>query len=357
MKKANIQSMRLGRSILLYLAAALVAPSILWAQTAQAPPAAEVAATVAAVVINEVLAHTDLPLKDTVELYNTGVASVDISHWCLTDKSDEPCLLVFPAGSVIPPHGYHLVLLDDDSPFRLSEFGETLTLSAASAGGVVTGAVDSVKFGATPNGVSVGRVVTSDGRSHFPLMRSLTLGATNGPPQVSPIVISEILFRAAPGKPQYIAVRNHTSAAQIFHHPELADAPWEVDGIGAVAIPDDVVLAPGEMLYVSSGTPDAMRTAYGLASNTKVYGPWAGTLQTNGENIELKRPDRPDEAEEEMPMIAVDAVDFAAVAPWPPVANNSGVAIRRLSPGLLGSEPRNWTGGEVQSVFLPTARQ
>ena len=37
------------------------------------------------VVINEVLAHTDPPLKDAVELFNPTSQSVDISGWFLSN--------------------------------------------------------------------------------------------------------------------------------------------------------------------------------------------------------------------------------------------------------------------------------
>lgn len=305
------------------------------------------------VVLNEILAHTDPPLDDTLELRNTTALRQDLSHWCLTDKSDEPCLLQFMAGTVIEPHGFLLIHFDENTAFRLSEAGETLTLSAATATGTLTGFVQSARFGATPNGVSVGRVVASDGQVYYPLQSRLTLGGENAPPLASPVVISEILFRPATGKPQYIAITNHSATQQPLFHPELADTPWQLSGVGEMVLPADITLLPGETLYFASSTPAELRTAYGLPASTRAVGPWGGTLQKDGERIALLRPDKPDEDLEATPMIEVDTVRFGTSKPWPAVATASGTPITRLSPYLFGSLPENWSGGEVNVRHLP----
>ena len=39
------------------------------------------------VVVNEVLSHTDVPFVDTIELYNTSGAAIDIGGWYLSDSA------------------------------------------------------------------------------------------------------------------------------------------------------------------------------------------------------------------------------------------------------------------------------
>jgi hypothetical protein len=58
-----------------------------------------------AVVINELLAHTDLPDLDFVELHNTSSQSLDLGGASLSDNSDTN-KFTFPAGTTIPGHGF-----------------------------------------------------------------------------------------------------------------------------------------------------------------------------------------------------------------------------------------------------------
>ncbi|MCX7819393.1 MAG: lamin tail domain-containing protein [Kiritimatiellae bacterium] len=84
---------------------------------------------------------------DWVELYNDGTAPVSLSGWSLTDDPRAPARWTFPAGVVIPPGGYLVVLctgrnLRDPSKtlhtsFGLSRHGEYLGLYDAS-GNVVS---------------------------------------------------------------------------------------------------------------------------------------------------------------------------------------------------------------------------
>ncbi|MHC5184610.1 MAG: lamin tail domain-containing protein, partial [Planctomycetota bacterium] len=62
-----------------------------------------------AIVINEVLAHSDTVAYDWIELYNTTSATIDIGGWFLSDSgSDDPNLMKYEiaAGETITGHGY-----------------------------------------------------------------------------------------------------------------------------------------------------------------------------------------------------------------------------------------------------------
>ena len=52
-------------------------------------PAAAGTGAIQTVVVNEVLAHTDLPMLDSIELYNSTNAAIDISGWYLSDIERE----------------------------------------------------------------------------------------------------------------------------------------------------------------------------------------------------------------------------------------------------------------------------
>ena len=69
-------------------------------------PAAGSQTPISDIVINEVLAHTDEPFVDAIELYNTTDQAIDITGWWLSDDADNFQKFRIPAGTVIAAHGY-----------------------------------------------------------------------------------------------------------------------------------------------------------------------------------------------------------------------------------------------------------
>ena len=67
------------------------------------------------VLVTEVLAHTDLPAVDTVELYNPTSTNVNIGGWFLTDNVDVPKKYRIANGTTIPAGGY--------ATFNANQFG------------------------------------------------------------------------------------------------------------------------------------------------------------------------------------------------------------------------------------------
>jgi rhamnogalacturonan endolyase len=75
------------------------------------------------VVVNEVLSHDDYPLYDSIELYNTTGAAIDISGWYLSDSSDDYQKYRIPNGTVLGPHEYRVFT---EEQFGISVFsGDT----------------------------------------------------------------------------------------------------------------------------------------------------------------------------------------------------------------------------------------
>ena len=119
------------------------------------------------IVINEVLAHTDAPQSDAIELYNPTGQAIDVSLWFLSDSITSPFKFRIPAGTIIPPGGYLVYDESDFNPnpanpgandFALSSNGDDVVLSRPTivSGSVNTFVEDSVSFGATFNGESLG---------------------------------------------------------------------------------------------------------------------------------------------------------------------------------------------------------
>jgi hypothetical protein len=98
------------------------------------------------VVINEVLAHTDPPQEDAIELYNPTTNAIDISGWYLSDKVnfDDPNGAVrkryrIATNTIVAPDGFAMFYesafnasANGTNKFALSALGEQVYLSSAS---------------------------------------------------------------------------------------------------------------------------------------------------------------------------------------------------------------------------------
>ncbi|MBL7219448.1 MAG: lamin tail domain-containing protein [Phycisphaerae bacterium] len=153
------------------------------------------------VIIHEVLAHTDEPQVDAIELRNTTSSPIDVSGWWLSDrKTDEFGVEVLnkyqiPAGSVIETKGYLVLNATDHfgAEFLLSEHGDNVYLSS-DASGVAGGYREHVDFDGSPNGVSLGVYTKSTGGTDFTLLRTPFLGFANGVPYFEDLVINEVMY-------------------------------------------------------------------------------------------------------------------------------------------------------------------
>jgi autotransporter-associated beta strand protein len=178
------------------------------------PGADEGAILPGSVVINEVLAHTDPPLIDSVELYNTTSQAMDLSGWFLSDDPANLTKYQMPAGTTIADHGYR-VFTAATLGFDLSEHGDSVYLSS-NFQGAVGGYRDYQIFGASPNGrtgLDLGRWITSTGDVDFTLLSSQTLGSANSAPFVGPLVINEVMYNPAPATDAEIAAGYNPNAA------------------------------------------------------------------------------------------------------------------------------------------------
>nr|WP_228508919.1 lamin tail domain-containing protein [Herbiconiux sp. VKM Ac-1786] len=93
-----------------------------------------------AVSINEVTSANADPYHDAYELVNTGDVDVDVASWTQGDSSSAPAPVEAPNGTVVPAHGY-LVLLSNQG---LSSDGDGVRLFLADG----STSVDSVTWGA-----------------------------------------------------------------------------------------------------------------------------------------------------------------------------------------------------------------
>ena len=243
------------------------------------PGVADIVSTTAyrTIVINEFLAHTDLPDVDYVELYNYGNASVNIGGVIITDDPGTNKFAV-PVGMMIPGGGF-AVFTEAQLGFALSSGGETLLLKHPTGQRVL----DSIRFGAQENGVPTGRY--PDGAAQFSRLLTPTPGTNNAAMKPADVVINEIMFDPVSGDPddEYVEFFNRSTNT-------VSLTGWRLrDGV-SFDFPTGTSIAPGGYLVVARNAA-RLRTNYANLNALNCLGDFSGSLANSGERIELNFPD------------------------------------------------------------------
>ena len=329
----------------------------------------EIGADPIGVVINEVLAHSESPSLDAIELFNPTDSAIDISGWLLSDAAGDLRKYEFPAGTTIAPGAY--LVIDEryfnptpnnpaENDFALSSSrGDDVYLVISDGNGGITSFVDDVHFRATPVGETIGRIPNGSGRL-APQGRS-TLGCDNSHARVGPLVISELSYN--PGEPSTAAqlidpnlVEDDLEFVEIYNPTTQAVslANWRLRG-GVDFDFDATKLVAGGTLVIISFDPShaensarlaAFRAQYGIDSAVPIVGGWSGQLSDSGEEVRLERPDTPPpENLAFTPRVTEDFVLYDDSPPWPVDADGRRSSLVRLSPTAFGGDVASWFAG------------
>jgi hypothetical protein len=326
------------------------------------------------VVINEIIPHTDPPLEDAIELYNTTDAPINIGGWYLSDSRSTPTRYRIPDDTVIAAGGYQVFYeyqfnqeppLPGNRSFALnSVYGEVVTLVQPDAAGQPMLWMDDIEFGGSFNGLSFGRypngtgplvplqsptfgseVYAWDPPGFIWLFRQGT-GAENSVPRLGPIIISRLHPDPAPGEIPFIELQNVLPLAIFLFHSGYPENTWRIRGDVEFDFPPGITVDTDERIYVSATDPNTFRAAHKIPSEVQVFGPWSGNLTAPAGMFRLEQPDRPQPITEPdagyVPYVIGENLEYRTVAPWP-VASSSGYAIVRISTEGLASEPARWT--------------
>nr|MDP0502768.1 lamin tail domain-containing protein [Verrucomicrobiota bacterium JB025] len=290
------------------------------------------------VVINEILAHTDDPQLDTIELYNHSNSSVDLSGCTL---SDDPAANKFtiPEGTIVAARGF-LVFDEVQLGFSLDSSGESLYFRNPAG----TRMLDSVEFGGQENGISIGRY--PDGGPEFHRMAGLTPGAANGDRRIDDVVINEIMYDPISGDAddEFVELHNHGAATVDL-------GGWRLRGGISFTFPDGALISPGGYVVVARNAAQlqANHTQLG-ASNT--YGNFTGKLGNGGDRVTLDKPDiQTDTTDPSNPVttvihIRVDEVSYQTGGQWPVWAKGGGSSLERVDPRANPRRPTAWADSD-----------
>lgn len=229
------------------------------------------------VVLNEILAHTDLPLQDSIELYNHSNAAVDVGGCTL---SDDPATNKFtiPAGTTIPARGF-VYFNQTQLGFGLDAAGETVYFKNPDG----TQVLDAIHFEAQENGVSFGRY--PNGANDWYRLSTRTFGTNNTAPRVSTVGFNEIMYHPIVGGDdrQYIELYNRGTT-------NVNLSGWKLGGGISYKFPTNCVLAPKSYLVVGCNIASLL-TNYPQLNATNTYGNFGGKLSGKGERLTLAMPD------------------------------------------------------------------
>ncbi|RIK74873.1 MAG: hypothetical protein DCC68_22275 [Planctomycetota bacterium] len=302
-----------------------------------------------ALLANEMLAAAITPADKRIELLNASLAPIDISGWYMSDDPDNVKQYRLPTLPPIAP-GEFRVLNEQGlwgSSFALANTGGTLILHAADAGGTLVGFAIYRDYGATETGTVLGRHVNSDGDSDFTALVSATFGGANSAPIVGPIVINEVHYHPQDdgGMPPVAAGDEFIELVNISAAP-VSLAGWEF-ATGIDYAFGNVTLAPGEFLVLTNVTPAefaANPENAAIPVGVQVLGPFTGSLDNAGENVELFRPGPA------ASMILADRVEYDDEPAWPVAADGTGPSLSKLAASAYGNDPINWTAGPTDGT-------
>ncbi len=289
-------------------------------------------------VINEYLAHTDLPETDFVELYNYSNAQLAVGGVILTDDPETNKFFI-PAGTIVPARGF-LVFTEEQLGFGLAAGGETLYLKHPSGRAVI----DAVRFEAQENGVASGR--TPDGARLFSRLAASTPGAANAPQRSKAIVINEIQFDPISNEAddEYVELFNRSGAVMDL-------GGWRLRGGISFNLPDGTTLAPNGYLVVARNAV-RLRSRYPQLNAANCLGDYSGSLANGGERLELNQPDdlistnALGQLRTNVIHVAVDEVTYGAGGRWGRYAGGGGSSLELIDPHADGRLAPNWGDSE-----------
>ncbi len=334
-------------------------------QVGGSPAAVDIAVVPApgAIVINELLAHSDFAPNDWIELHNTTEAQINVGGWYLSDNDANLLMYEIPLGTIINPNGYVVFTQDDHfgGQMAYSENGETAYLSSAQDG-ILTGYSETQSFGASEGGVAFGRYIKSSGDVDFVAMAGNTpgdifQGDVNGGPKVPAVVITEIMYNPVDPNDgrdndlfEYIELYNRTGSPVSLETYDnvLSDyVPWAFTKGIDYTFPSGVTIPGGSRILVVKDIT-AFQERYPLVPSGIIYGPYEGQLSNGGEKLELSMPG--DEVLGQRQYIRLEQVNYSDGShpidtdPWPTSPDGTGNSLKRIENDQYSNDVNNWQG-------------
>jgi hypothetical protein len=288
----------------------------------------------ASVVLNEWSAHTDVPFRDALELYNYSNTQVDLSGAYLTDSADANKFRI-PNGTVIGPRGF---VSFDDTVFGFGLFagGETIFFVNSNQ----TRVIDVVTFKGQSNNISSGRW-PDGGQFHYGLTTP-TFGLPNSLPMHYAVVINELMYNPVSGSNdlEYVELYNRSSA------PVDLSAWTFTSGFNYTFPSNSPLMQPGAY-FVVGRNPTNLIAVYPNLNTNNTFGPYVGTLANSGERVTLAAADyvvsiRNGVSVVEKVDVVVSEVTYDDGGRWGEWSDGGGASLELIDPEANTRLPSNW---------------
>jgi hypothetical protein len=109
-----------------------------------------------------------------------------------------------------------------------------------------------------------------------------------------------------------------------------------------VEIPANGLLVMTEADVSTTPLKDAFRAKYTIPSDVQIFGPWQGSLNNGGEDVNINKVGPVDPGDSTYPVIRVDRVEYSPTYPWSSAADGTGKSLERINPAGFGNDPFNW---------------
>jgi hypothetical protein len=290
------------------------------------------------VVINEFLAHTDLPQVDYIELFNAGNQAVNLSGAWLSDDAGTNKYQI-ANGTTIPARGF-LAFTQAQLGFALAADGEAIYLVNSNQ----TRVLDAVKFDGQENGVSTGRY--PNGAPGFQRLTAVTQGTSNTPPRLAAVVINEIMYNpiSRDDNDEFVEIHNRSAGPVNL-------GGWKLQGGISFTFASNIVIAAGGYVVVAENRANLL-TKYPQLNATNTFGDYSGALANSGERIEFAMPDDlistngSGVVSTNIFYIPVDDVTYVAGGRWGKWSDGGGSSLELIDPDADNRLAANWADSD-----------
>lgn len=292
------------------------------------------------VVINEILIEPTT--GGTLELYNHGNQSVDISSCILTDSANSSKFTI-PSGTIIPARGF-MAFDAAQLGFNLDAEGGVIFLKNSEQ----TRVLDALRYDSQEPGIAFGR--SPDGGEQWYRLAAPTLGSSNAAPLICEVGINEIMYNPICGSndAQYIELYNHgTNTIDL--------SGWKfVDGVNYTFLSGTVIPAGGYL--VVGKNKDWLLSTYSNLNSTNTVGNFSGTLSHTGERLALSKPvaivtqnSNGDPINTNWIDTVVDEVTWKTGGQWGEWADGGGSSLEVIDPRTDKRLAANWADSDETS--------